>query len=343
MLALLQLLLAALPVAGQTLRARLLDAETNTPIPGAFAILERPGVPQAATRAGAGLSDGQGWVQLRAPGAGSYRLRIERLGYATYVSDSFALDSLTVREIRISAEAIALPAIRAAGRRRCGGMTELAAEAAVLWEEVRKALSVNSWTTSERSVSYLIHEYSRRLHPRTREVLEERSSQQAMWSSGSPFISLGAQDLSERGFIRTAAEGGYEYYGPDSDVILSEWFQERHCFRAVANRDDPTLIGLAFEPGPGAPRYDIQGVLWLDRRSAELRYLEYGYSAAPVPVERGAGGGEVRFERLQSGRWIVRSWWIRAPVLSREPGGKDLRVAAIQEAGRTLLSLNERR
>ena len=340
--ALLAELAAGSAVAGQVLRARLLDADTGSPIAGAFAILERAGS-GAAPRAGAALSDGSGWVQIRAPGPGSYHLRVERLGYATHTSDDFPLDSsVVVRQISIAAQAIVLPAITAAGRRRCGGMTELAAEAAVLWDEVRKALSVSSWTAAERSVSYVVREYSRQLHPRTREVLEERSDQQVLWTTGSPFVSLGAQDLAERGFIRTGEDGGYQYYGPDSEVILSEWFQERHCFRAIAHDRDRSLIGLAFEPGPGAPRFDIRGVLWLDRGSAEFRYLEYAYSATPVPVDPGAAGGEVHFERLKSGRWIVRSWWIRAPALGRSVGGAPPRVTALREAGRTVVSLNER-
>jgi hypothetical protein len=124
-------------------------------------------------------------------------------------------------------------------------------------------------------------------------------------------------------------------------VILSQWFQERHCFRATSHGRDPGLIGLAFEPGPGAPDYDIQGVLWVDRASAELRYLEYHFTRLPVMMERSAAGGEVHFERLQSGRWIVRRWWMRAPVLSRVPGQTEFRIAALQEAGRTVVSLTE--
>jgi hypothetical protein len=314
-LALFGVLAAAAPGSAQTLRARLLDADTNTPIAGAFAILSRPGDPSTGARAGASLSDSQGWLQLRAPGPGSYLIRVERLGYATYTSEPFRLDSVMVREIRISAEAIALPAITAAGRRRCGGVAELAAEAAVLWEEVQKALSVSVWTASERSVSYLIQEYSRRLHPRTLEVLEERTEHQALWSTGSPFVARNPRDLAERGFIRARTDGWYEYYGPDSEVILSEWFLERHCFRAVSNRKDPDMIGLAFEPGPGAPTYDIQGVLWLDRASAQLRYLEYSYSRLPARWNR-----YPRAARSISSGWLPGGgscgWWIRA-LLSR--------------------------
>ncbi|NJD09159.1 MAG: carboxypeptidase regulatory-like domain-containing protein [Gemmatimonadetes bacterium] len=340
--ALLAVLAAAAPLRGQILRARLLDAGTDAPIPAAFAILENYAPPGAGTRAAAALSDAQGWVQLRAAGRGPYVLRVERLGYRTFASDTFPLDSVVVRTIRLPAEAIHLPEITAQGRRRCGGVTDLAAEAAVLWDEVRKALSVSAWTAAEGSVFYVVREYTRRLELRTFKVLEERSNQQTVWTTGSPFVSLGARDLSEGGFIRVGADGGYQYYGPDSEVILSEWFQERHCFRAVANGSDPALIGLAFDPGPGAPHFDIKGVLWLDRRTAELRTLEYSYSALPVNVERRAAGGEVRFERLGSGRWIVRSWWIRAPVLQRA-GTREPLVAAIREAGRTVVSLTERR
>jgi len=335
-----QALAAALAIqapgaAAQELRARLLDAVSRQPLGGVYATLEAV-APASGERGPSALSDNTGWVRIRAPEPGRYRLRLERPGYENHATPEFVLDSSVVREFLVPARPIELPALTARGRRQCGRMADAAA--ATLWEEIRKALAVSSWTARESSTRYVVREYRQRLDVRTHEVLEERNSNEVVRTVGSPFASLGARDLAERGFIRTAAGGGYEYYGPDSDVILSDWFRDRHCFRTLAG-DDPTLVGLAFEPGPGAPTFDIAGVLWLDRSSLAFHYLEYHYSRLPTGLDSREAGGEVHFERLADGRWIVRSWWIRAPVAGEAAPGARPSVVALEQAGRTVLSL----
>ena len=86
---------------------------------------------------------------------------------------------------------------------------------------------------------------------------------------------------------------------------------------------------------------DIRGVVWLDRASAELRRVEYSYANLPkttyemcddapmnVPVaerkrrcqsatddaaNRLGLGGELDFQRLATGEWLVASWAMRKP------------------------------
>jgi len=62
---------------------------------------------------------------------------------------------------------------------------------------------------------------------------------------------------------------------------------------------------------------DIEGVLWLDAVSAELRYLDFTYTRLPYEIQLQNIGGRVEFERLPSGPWIVRRWWIRMPVVGQ--------------------------
>lgn len=145
-----------------------------------------------------------------------------------------------------------------------------------------------------------------------------------------PFASIPAERLSAGGYVQTTPEGMF-YYSPDAEVLLSDAFLDDHCFRTVDGRgDDAGLIGLAFEPIRGREVPEVRGVLWLDRHSAELRFLEYNYTGLPLPwsVPTDDLGGRVEFERLPSGTWIVRRWWIRMPMLQTTGGRLDNRAAA---------------
>ena len=57
-----------------------------------------------------------------------------------------------------------------------------------------------------------------------------------------------AEDLLESGFIRRVDDGGFDYFGPDASVLLSDAFLDTHCFRLVAREDLPEAVGLAFDP-----------------------------------------------------------------------------------------------
>lgn len=78
-------------------------------------------------------------------------------------------------------------------------------------------------------------------------------------------------------------------------------------------RRQPNLIGLGFRPVRDRRVPEIRGVLWVDRGSAELRHLEFEYVDVPVPVRVSGLGGRLEFERLASGAWIIRDWYIRIP------------------------------
>ncbi len=97
-------------------------------------------------------------------------------------------------------------------------------------------------------------------------------------------------------------------------------------------------MGLAFEPFQATKRTDIQGTLWLDRETATLRFLEYGYVWDEYPNARGVARGRVDFEGLPDGAWIVRKWWIRMPRLSLlqslgQAGRSGVYVSGIRESG----------
>lgn len=103
-------LACAVPAAGegQGVQGRVLDATTEHPVPGALVEL----LPEARESAvGTQLADETGTFSLQVRHAGTYRLRVSRLGYQTIVTPSFDLvvgDELLHVELLIGADAIPL-------------------------------------------------------------------------------------------------------------------------------------------------------------------------------------------------------------------------------------------
>jgi len=145
------------------------------------------------------------------------------------------------------------------------------------------------------------------------------------------------------------------FFGPDARVLLSDVFHETHCLRIEENDDMPGMIGLRFEP-VDSKAVDIDGVLWLDRASAELRSVEFRYvgdlptanrshcvsvhAATRAQCENAArdarlwpSTGRIDFDRLASGPFIVRSWWIQVPGVKTGNPLVDSRGVWTREGG----------
>ena len=168
-----------------------------------------------------------------------------------------------------------------------------------------------------------------------------------------PFVSADPEVLARSGYVDGDITRGSTFFAPDAAILLSDRFLDSHCFRIQApekdRRDD--LIGLAFEPlrltSDGArSRVDVRGVLWLDRTSAELRYLEYGYVNLPFDADANRAGGRLEFRPLPDGRWIVWRWYIRTPRLERrhvlsnvQPNEFQTTMARVREQGAELLEV----
>jgi hypothetical protein len=101
-------------------------------------------------------------------------------------------------------------------------------------------------------------------------------------------------------------------------VLFSDEFLNRHCFKMEQLRDSLTLgmVGLGFEPVGGNRIPDIRGVMWMDEKSAELRYVEFRYVNHGFSIETNVIGGRVEFVRLSNGGWIVSRYWIRMPEIA---------------------------
>ncbi|MGI9189756.1 MAG: carboxypeptidase regulatory-like domain-containing protein [Longimicrobiaceae bacterium] len=326
----------ALPLAAQTVRGELVQAASGQPIAGAFVVL----LDEAGRRTSETLSDPSGRFELRAPTAGVYTLRAERIGNATAVSPPLRLAAGQTLDHRLPVRdaPVALEGLRVEGKRRCVTNPEAGAATAALWTEARKALDVAAWEQRRGRLRYTVTLHERELDSRAREVRSEQVRSKTELAT-LPFASLPAEKLSAGGYVQTEPEGTF-YYAPDAEVLLSEAFLDEHCFRAVSGSDDQKgLLGLAFEPVAGRRQPEIEGVLWLDPVSAELRFLDYRYRDVPQEVPTDRLGGRVEFDRLPNGTWIVRRWWIRMPIVEMQRGRfRNPRTDLLEEREKTVLA-----
>jgi hypothetical protein len=68
---------------------------------------------------------------------------------------------------------------------------------------------------------------------------------------------------------------------------------------------------------------EIEGTLWIDRATSELRRLEYRYVNLPDAAEAAEPGGVVEFRRLADGNWFVNRWHVRMPRLGARDRSSD--------------------
>lgn len=306
------------PVAAQTIHGTVIEAESGRIVTGGFVVL----IDAAGAQRDADLTDEEGRFRLEAPGPGSYRLGLDRIGYLSVTTQPFPLAAGQTIEYRLAVivKPIDIAAIDVLVDAQCHVRPGEELAVARVWEEARKALTATAWTQRQGLVSYTVVGRERTLDPRTLKVRKEQSRTREGVSRGSPYVALTADRLAREGYARLD-EDAHTYYAPDAITLLSDSFLDRHCFRLRrSNEARPDLIGLAFEPVGSEGLVDIQGTLWLDEETAELRHIEFDYTGLPAPMSENAGG-TVEFERLSTGQWIVRQWRIRMPVIRQAAEG----------------------
>lgn len=312
--------LAAVPAAAQTVQGTLREP-SGAPVERVVVALVDAGGTQVARS----LTAADGTFTLRAPGPGRYSVRAERIGYAAVTAGPFELAAGETHGERLvaSGAAVRLQGITVTpAARRCAVRPGAGLATATLWEEARKALNATVLGQSERLFRYDLNQWTRQVDPADSTVRhEERRS--ASGEADLPFHSLSPAQLSRRGYVQRLQGDSVEYWGPDAAVLLSTEFLNDHCLR-VEEGADPALIGLAFEPVRGRRVPDISGTLWLDRRTSELRRVEYAYVGGPPESRDPRIGGTIEFERLAGGPWIVRRWSIRMPQVALEQHIRNL-------------------
>ena len=310
---------AAAPAAAQAVQGRLVDA-AGAPVGQVLVVL----LDGSGKQVGGALSDRAGAFAVRAPTAGRYTLRAERVGFAATVTPAFDLAAGQTVQQRLELEGAPLrlgEIVVSAAARRCAVRPGTGVETATVWEEARKALNSAAYGQQQRLFRYRVARWDRDLDPRSQRVIRE-SRRDTGAVAAHPFASPPAAELSARGWVQNTADGTF-YYGPDPSVLVSDQFLDDHCLRlADDGAAGDSLVGVAFEPVGGRRLPDIRGVLWLDRASAELRRVEYTYTGLPTPVSHPRLGGTVEYARLADGPWIVRRWSIRMPQVEIQQGAR---------------------
>lgn len=310
LLILLVLVLFAAPAAAQRVQGVLVDP-TGRPVSGAFVSLRGAG----GTVVARALTGAEGRFTLQGTGAGTYRVRAERIGFASTNSAPLALAAGETHPLRlvVSSAGVALEGLVARGRSRCDVRPEAGGAAARVWDEARKALEATTWTAGALRFGYT--EYERDIDPATERVRGETAQRRTAVGRG-VWVSRSAADLARSGYREERRDGIY-FFAPDAQLLLSDAFQNSHCFGVTAGEGATRgLVGLTFQPVRGrGTGVDIRGVLWLDPATSELRHLDFRYTGLSQNEDQEGVGGRVEFVRLAGGAWIVRRWRLRMPVL----------------------------
>lgn len=333
------LFVGAPPAVGQMVTG-IVEDSSGVPVSEAFVVLEDTASRVAArTLTGAG-----GEYYLAAPVPGRYRLRTDRIGYSGAVSPWLDIGAGRTLEYRFRVEPVPvrLREITVEERSRCQVLPDEGIAMQRVWDEARKALTATAWTGQQPYFRFDAVLHSHALDARGR-PLSEAVLEEVRFYGRHPFRSIPARDLVFGGFVQEP-DGRVAYYAPDAEVLLSDTFVRRHCFRLVRGRnEDLGLLGLEFEALPQSRLPDIEGVMWLDPASAELRRLDYSYVNLDVPVNTDRLGGRVEFARLPTGAWIIRGWMIRVPVIEwvsgTGPRPGRYRLTGINEGGGQVLAV----
>lgn len=262
-------------------------------------------------------TDFDGRFVLQGENEGQYFVKVLRIGFQPWTSPYFYLTSAPYSlSARVSQIRVTLPPITVEMRNQCEAQPTDGVATATLWEAVSVALANNRWAMERR-----LYRFRTTITQRAKDrfgVLEGEETDTVGGYSSWPFQSIDPDQLSESGFVQGAI-GGPIYYGPDTDVLFSDSFLAQHCW-GLATREVDNLIGLTFVPTTDRHVPDIEGALWLDRESLELRQLDFLYTGLESWVPGGSAGGHYEFHKLPNGSWILNSWRLRAPRSMIRPG-----------------------
>jgi hypothetical protein len=317
----------------QIIQGQVLDSISGIPVDRGFIVLvDQEGMERARI-----LTSTEGRFTLQAPGPGTYRIRSERIGFRVWESAALDVRAGAVYDLnpRVNQIPRRLATINVAGETACEDRK--GPDTGLLWEEARKALVAASWSAEQEMYVHRLHRYEQVLD-RSRESLSEEISV-VMASSQLPFVSTDPAKLADAGYVQWEEEDGageWIWWGPDANVFLDPSFHETHCFWTVLGEaEHPGLVGLSFEPVPDRTVPEVEGTLWLDAESAELRFIEFGYRNVANNVSTRNIGGRAEFRPMPSGAWILDRWHITIPEIRTER--RRPRIVGYRAAGGTVI------
>jgi hypothetical protein len=331
---LLALALAVAPgsSAAQTVAGTVVDRWTSAAIPGAVVVL----LDTAGGRHDATVSDAQGRFAVRASSPGAFRVRAERVGYSTALSPVLALAAgeQATHSLSIVPSVVTLDAVVARGaRRRCTVRPSNGVQAAIVWEEVRKALEAADVAARRQTYQFRLRRF-RRVLSDSRLPTRDTSSAVETGFSDHAFRSPSQDRLVAHGYVESEGDT-LAFHAPDAPTLLSDAFLDHHCFSYRAGRGaNAGLVGLDFAPLRTRRLPEIRGTLWLDGRTGKLRFVDYTY--VNLPYERAGAplGGRIEFAQVRGGGWIVNRWTMRMPgTVIRHRGLNPVVIGMVETGG----------
>ncbi len=307
-------LLATVPADAQQIRGEVVLSDGATRAPGVVVIV----ADASGTSAARALTNDRGEFEVNVPQAGRYTVRLLRIGFRPTLLPTIdvpAAGLVTVSAL-LGTDPVSLGRVTVRTESRCRTNADTGQLVAQLWQQARTALTAAQITTAARRLAVRWTLYDRFTAkdgaPEGAPTVTAKNG-----STERPFVSLPAEALAQLGYV-VEERGTVTYYAPDADVLLSDMFASGHCFRVVAPPSGlPQLVGVGFGPVEqrGEGPKEIEGTLWLNRSSAELRAIDFRYTNLSEPMLDAGTGGRVEFARLATGSWIVSRWEIRVPRL----------------------------
>jgi hypothetical protein len=204
-----------------------------------------------------------------------------------------------------------------------------------LWDEARKALRSTAFLQDAQRVEYTVRTYRVYIVPRF--ARRRRQFDPPRRVTGRPFFTLTPAELATEGYTRVEGDS-VAFYGPDAQVLLSDEFMDTHCLYVDERHADRQTVALGFEPVHRQGIVDIRGYLRFNRRTGELRSVEYQYLEADGTNRQSPTGGSVDFQRLENGAWAVTHWRIHTTNIDRwidwRAGGRETQTLTdIRQSG----------
>lgn len=273
--------------------------------------------------------------------AGTYTVRTLRIGFKPVTSAPITLTAGEERSQRFELAGIpvSLSSVRIeAGASSCGrAERDSASTAFAAWEQVRTALAATQLTAGGRGLTVTSISYERALDPLGRTVLHDDATVRTELVR-QPWLERAPDLLHRDGYVVEDNVNGVTYHAPGLEMLGSNLFLGDHCLR-IAEESDSVRLGIAFEPTADRRGIsEVRGIAWLDRKSSELRTLEFNYANLPMHREQGNSGGSLDFVRMGNGSWAIAQWHLRMPVLEQvvreaSRGGVGVRLAEMRVVG----------
>ena len=257
-----------------------------------------------------------GRFYLQAPGQGDYMLRTQRLGYRKRTTP-VSLGAAQVLDLRVAMVRIAasLASVRVTANARCEQIAgDGSGDVGTVWEAARNAFELVALSATRRDLVVKVLDQTTDSTSR-RGDSDAATNVEREGRSVDPYPSLSPDSISRNGYV-LSGDGVVHYYAPGASILMSNEFLRDHCFRLEGSGAESDRIGIAFEPTSDRRVTEVAGVVWMKRSSSEPISVDYHYTSLPVAARgRGVFGGHAEFVSIPDGRWLLREWRVRAPVI----------------------------